>query len=147
MFCHPISRIGLYESFSVTNLMGKPPLGQKVQPNPSKPRKGMRKVSAKKAAYRSSSEGKAAAEYIGLVKQLPCAVCGAAGPSDAHHPIMDRFSTARVSDFDVIPLCINHHRYPYPHAIHSGKEVWRERYGNDYDYIEQTRKLVGDLFD
>ena len=125
--------------------MGKPPLGLK-QPKTSKPRKGMRKVSAKKAAYRASSEGKAAMEYIGLVKQLPCAVCGAAGPSDAHHVFHGRYGTRRASDFDVIPLCKRHHQ-DGPEAIHNIKETWAARHGPDYSYIEQTRKLVGDLFD
>ena len=129
----------------MTDFANRGALGLK-QPNPSKPRKGMRKVSSKKAAYRASSEGKAAREYMGLVKQLPCAVCSAAGPSDAHHVFHGRYGTRKASDFDIIPLCKRHHQ-DGPDAIHNIKETWAARHGPDYGYIEQTRKLVGDLFD
>ncbi len=104
----------------------------------------MRKVSKAKAAYRASDEGKAARRYMWLVKQLPCAVCGAAGPSDAHHVIHDRYGSRKSSDFDVVPLCKLHHQNG-PDAIHNGKQSWREKYGPDHGLIEQTRKLVRDM--
>ena len=104
----------------------------------------MRQVSAKRRAYRASDEGKDALEYMGKVKQLPCCICGAPGPCEAHHPIHDRFGTRKSSDFDVIPLCPIHHRIGEC-AIHNGKERWRERYGNDYDFVEITRKKVGEM--
>ena len=52
----------------------------------------------------ASQEGKAALEYMGKVKRLPCCACGAPGPSDAHHPIHDRFGSRKSGDFEVIPL-------------------------------------------
>ena len=103
--------------------------------------KHMKQVSDKKRAYRASDEGKEATAYMSKVKQLPCAVCGADGPSDAHHVIHDRFGSRKSSDFDVIPLCKRHHQ-DGPAAIHNGKETWRQKYGSDYDYIDQTRKAV-----
>lgn len=75
------------------------------------------------------------------VKMLPCCICGLAGPSDAHHPIHDRYSSAKRSGFDVIPLCKLHHQ-DGPEAIHNGKETWRKKHGADYEYIEETRKKV-----
>ena len=104
--------------------------------------KPMRKVSAKRAAYRASDEGQEALAYMGKVKALPCCVCGAPPPSIAHHCIHGRYGTRKASDFDVIPLCSAHHDYPQPDAIHSGKENWACKYGPDYTYIEQTRRLV-----
>ena len=104
------------------NLTGKPP-SQKPQKCP---------LSA--AAHRA---------YVGEVKQLPCAVCGAPGPSDAHHVICGRYGTSRPCDCQVIPLCKKHHQHG-PDAIHNGKASWVEKYGNDYDYLEQTRAAVED---
>lgn len=107
-------------------------------------RKPMKAKSAKKVAYERSDEGKAARQYVGLVKQLGCAVCGAPGPSDAHHVIHDRYGSRKSSDFDVIPLCKFHHQ-DGPEAIHNGKESWREKHGPDHGLIEVTRKRVGEL--
>lgn len=103
----------------------------------------MRKRSKKREAYRSSAEGKAAMAYMGKVKQLPCCVCGAPPPSDAHHVIHDRFGTRKSSDFDVIALCKKHHQ-DGPDAIHNGKETWRAKYGPDHGYIEATKRAVRD---
>lgn len=115
--------------------------GLKRTPFSAKP-KPIKPVSDKKRKHRASDEGKEALAYMGKVKQLPCAVCGAHGPSDVHHVFHDRFGSRRSSDFDVIPLCKRHHQ-DGPDAIHNGKETWRKKYGNDYDYIEQTRKALG----
>lgn len=104
----------------------------------SKP-KPMKAKSAKKAAYRASEEGKAALQYMGLVKQLPCCVCGAAAPSSAHHCISD--NTIR-DDLKTIPLCYSCHQGP--DGIHAAKRTWESANGKDYDYIEQTRRLVGE---
>ena len=103
--------------------------------------KPMRKVSLKKATRRASKEGQEALAYMQAVKQLPCAVCGSAPPSDAHHVICDRYSTAKASDWDVIPLCKAHHQ-DGPEAIHNGKASWRAKHGPDHGYIETTASLV-----
>ena len=116
------------------------PIYQKGSAKP-KTRKGMRKVSAKKAAYKASKEGQAGSEYMAKVKRLPCCVCSAPPPSDAHHVIHDRYGTRKADDFSVIPLCKNCHQVG-PLAIHNGKQSWRERNGPDHGFIEQTRKLV-----
>ena len=118
-----------------------------------KPSKPMRKVSKKKATYRASKEGREDLAYMGEVKKLPCVVCGAPGPSDAHHcqdkppkdmgwiyeqmPAAGRKSGAR----DTIPLCKWDHQ-DGPEAYHRGKKSWRAKHGNDYDYIKQTREAV-----
>jgi hypothetical protein len=107
-----------------------------------KSRKPMNRVSEKRRKHRASQGGQEALAYMGKVKQLPCCVCGAPAPSDAHHPICDRWSARRVEDFDVIPLCQHCHRYPFKDAIHTNKREWVERNGPDYLYIEQTRKLI-----
>lgn len=107
----------------------------------SKPKR-IKQVSDKKRKYRASKEGQEALVYMGKVKQLPCAVCGAPAPSEVHHVIHGRYGSAKASDFDTIPLCSSCHRTG-PDAIHRGKESWRKKFGNDYDYIKQTQKAVG----
>lgn len=105
------------------------------------PRKPMRKVSKKRAAYRASDEGQAAWAYMGEVKRLPCCICGAPPPSDAHHCFHGRYGGRKSSDFDVVPLCKRHHQ-DGPEAIHNAKERWAAKHGPDYGYIEQTRRMV-----
>lgn len=101
----------------------------------------IRQVSKKRKAHRSSKDGKAGLEHMRQVKMLPCIICGAAPPSDAHHCICDRYGTSKVSDFETIPLCKNHHQVG-PDAIHNGKKSWVEKYGPDHSYLEQVRQLL-----
>ena len=106
--------------------------------------KPMRKVSKKRAAHRASKDGQAGLAYMGAVKQLPCCICGAPPPSDAHHTICGRYGSRKTSDFDTIPLCKEHHQ-DGPDAIHNGKSSWVEKYGPDTNYIESTKRLVEKL--
>ncbi len=138
----------------MTRIATKGPLGQK-QPKPAKaPRKGMRRVSRKKAAQRASPEGKADLEYMGYVKQLPCRICGITDNVDAHHcqdkppadephayeqlPAAGRKSGAR----DTIPLCHWDCHQEGPLAYHQNKRAWAERNGPDYGFIPSTRAAV-----
>lgn len=97
-----------------------------------------------KAPKLTSSEKRAGQLYMRRVKRLPCVICGRSGPSDVHHVIHGRFSTARAGDFDTIPLCVEHHRHPYPDAIHSGKASWEEKHGPDFGYIPLVRAALND---
>lgn len=105
-------------------------------------RKPMKRVSDKRKAFRASNEGQEALAYMAAVKRLPCAVCGAPGPSIAHHCFHGRYGSRKASDFDVIPLCSEHHDYPHPEAIHSGKERWAAKHGPDYGFIRATRERL-----
>lgn len=123
----------------VANTRG--PLGLKAD-KPTKPRKPMRKVSPKKAAYRRSEVGQEGLEHMAKVKRLPCVICHRPGPSDVHHVICGRFGTQRATSFQVIPLCPECHRYPHPFAIHSGKASWIERNGPDYEYLPVVADML-----
>lgn len=105
----------------------------------------LRPVSAKRKAKRASADGQSALRYMQVVKQLPCAVCGAPPPSDAHHVIHDRYGSAKASDWDVIALCKRHHQ-DGPDAIHNGKRTWQERHGPDHGYIQSTADAVEKIF-
>ena len=76
------------------------------------------------------------AKYMGLVKLLPCAVCGRGGPSDAHHCINGRYGQRRRDDFFTIPLCKLHHQGA--EGIHKAQSRWESRFGPDTDYLQWT---------
>mgnify|MGYP003665603606 CR=1 FL=1 len=99
--------------------------------------------SKKRAAKYKGPAGRAALDYMGAVKRLPCVVCGVS-PCDAHHCFHDRYSTAKGDDLDTIPLCKWCHQ-DGPEAIHRIKRTWAEKYGPDHSYIEQTRRNVAAL--
>ena len=99
--------------------------GRPVTPKPPKPERGT----------------KAAKAHIAAVKAMPCAVCGAPPPSDAHHCFHDRYGSRRASDFEVIPLCKAHHQ-DGPLAIHNAKAAWRAAYGPDYRYLPRVWRMI-----
>lgn len=85
----------------------------------------------------------AAKAHLERVKGMPCVICGAAPPSDAHHVISGRFGSAKSSDFDTIPLCKAHHQHG-PEAIHQNKSAWEARHGPDTDYLPRVKQMLGD---
>ncbi len=103
----------------MTDLFGRGPMGQK-EPPPVQDR-----------------------ERLGKVKQMPCVVCGAPPPSDAHHCIHGRYSGKRAGDDKTIPLCKPHHQWG-PDAIHNGKASWAEKFGEDFSYLERIDAALED---
>lgn len=55
-------------------------------------------------------------KHILRVKELPCGVCGANGPSDAHHIIQHK-------QYLCIPLCKDCHQGSF-NGIHGQKRIW-----------------------
>jgi hypothetical protein len=76
----------------------------------------------------------AAKAHLARVKSLPCVICGAPPPSDAHLVISGRFGSIKASDFNTIPLCKAHHQHG-PEAIHQDKAGWEAKHGLDADYL------------
>ena len=101
----------------------------------------MKPVSAKRKAYRASAEGQAGLEHMARVKMLPCVICNAPPPNDAHHCYHDRYGTAKESDFDTIPLCKWCHQ-DGPLSVHRAKATWREMHGPDYSYLDRVKELL-----
>ena len=82
-------------------------------------------------------------QHLLSVKSLPCCICGAPPPSDAHHCIVGRFSQKKAPHRETIPLCKRHHQHG-PEAIHQNKRLWVELHGPDTDYINETiNKIYG----
>ncbi|WP_411975968.1 hypothetical protein [Sulfitobacter faviae] len=114
----------------------------------------MRRVSKKRAARRASKQGQADLAYMGLVKQLPCCICGSPPPNDAHHcrsqpsagepHAYEQLPAAgrRSGDRDTIPLCHWDCHQEGPESYHRAKRSWEARNGPDYSYIPSTRAAV-----
>lgn len=109
----------------MSNLANRPPLGLKAD------------------------KTKRNAKHLDKIREMPCCVCKKFGevqysPTTAHHPIHDRFSMAKASDLDAIPLCEGHHQGLWDKsklAIHDSKKAWREKYGADWSYIVQDTAI------
>ena len=54
--------------------------------------------------------------HLAAVKEMPCGVCGASGPSDAHH-------IDQGQQFLCIPLCKDCHQGSH-NGIHGRKAIW-----------------------
>lgn len=71
--------------------------------------------------------------HMGKVKSLPCAVCDAPAPSEAHH-------IEQGLHFTCIPLCERCHRGS--HGWHGTKALWRVRKMTEMKALNETiRKL------
>lgn len=112
------------------------PLGLKAEKTAKKPRKAMRKRSAKREAYLSSPERKEGLAHMGRVAQLPCLVCGAR-PVEVHHLPDPR------SDMRVIPLCPAHHRREFgPGAYHYSKRVFHDAHGTADELLARVDEML-----
>ena len=54
--------------------------------------------------------------HLSVVKEMPCGVCGASGPSDAHH-------IEQGKQFLCIPLCKDCHQGAH-NGIHGQRRIW-----------------------
>ena len=104
------------------NLSNRPPLGLK-QPRPKKDK-----------------------AHLARVATLRCCICEAFGGPQisrtyVHHCIHDRYSQAKASDRETIPLCYDHHQGK--RGIHTDKSSWRQEYGADHEYIAATLDKLG----
>lgn len=73
-------------------------------------------------------------EHVSRVKELPCIVCGAPGPSEAHEPVQGLW-------FCVIALCADCHRGSV-NGWHGQKVMWRIRKWDELDALNATLQQV-----
>lgn len=72
-------------------------------------------------------------DYLGRIKELPCGVCEASAPSEAHH-------IEQGKTYLCIPLCKSCHTGKL--GWHGEKVAWRIRKLNEFDVLNETiRKL------
>ena len=73
--------------------------------------------------------------HLALVKELPCSVCDAPAPSEAHHVKQHR-------QYTCIALCYECHR-GY-NGIHGTKAFWRIRKMDELDALDVTIRRLFD---
>ncbi len=79
---------------------------------------------------------KAERQHIERIKSMPCAVCSASGPSEAHEPEQGLW-------FLSIPLCADCHRNPFL-GIHGERRMWAIHKHTELTALNETlRALLG----
>jgi hypothetical protein len=68
--------------------------------------------------------------HLAAVKEMPCGVCGAAGPSDAHH-------IEQGLQFTCIPLCKDCHTGSH-NGIHGRKAIWNVTKKTEMSVLNDT---------
>jgi hypothetical protein len=61
--------------------------------------------------------------HLERIKGMPCAVCAAPGPSDAHHIRQGQGLSQRAPHWLAVPLCKACHQGP--DGIHGSKNLWK----------------------
>jgi hypothetical protein len=72
-------------------------------------------------------------EHLRRVKELPCSLCGAPGPSEAHH-------MAQGLQYTCIALCADCHRGPS--GWHGTKALWRVRKMGELEALNETLRQL-----
>ncbi len=74
--------------------------------------------------------------YMHRVKELPCGVCRAPGPSEAHHVRTGQGMSQRAGNYCTIPLCIPCHRGP--NGLHGDRALWKIHKLSEMDVLDDT---------
>lgn len=69
---------------------------------------------------------------------MPCGVCGASAPSDAHHILEN---SRRIGHFAVIPLCKSCHQDNH-NGIHGRKAMWKVMRKTELQVLAETIKGI-----
>lgn len=72
--------------------------------------------------------------HILRIKNMPCGVCDASEPSDAHHILEN---SRRISHFAVIPLCKSCHQDNH-NGIHGRKAMWKVMRKTELQVLAET---------
>lgn len=70
--------------------------------------------------------------HLALVKELPCSVCDAPGPSEAHH-------VKQGLQYTCVALCVDCHRGPVL-GWHGQKRMWAIKKMDEFDALNVTLK-------
>jgi len=73
-------------------------------------------------------------EYVGMVKELPCSVCDAPGPSDAHHVKQHR-------QYTVVALCKDCHQGSVM-GFHGQRRMWKLKKMEEIDALNITVQRI-----
>lgn len=74
-------------------------------------------------------------QHMARIKEMPCVVCDAPGPSEAHEPEQGLYHL-------VIPLCPDCHRGSF-NGLHGQRRIWKAKKMTELDAMNETiRRLV-----
>lgn len=73
-------------------------------------------------------------EYLSMVKSLSCGVCGASGPSEAHH-------IEQHKQYLCIPLCADCHRGGF-NGLHGQRRIWNVMKKTELSVLNDTIKRI-----
>jgi hypothetical protein len=75
------------------------------------------------------------------VAELGCIICGS--PAELHHPRTGQGMGQRASNFDVIPLCFQHHRGgKHGVAYHSGRKAFEANFGTEEQLLQKVKQRL-----
>ena len=74
--------------------------------------------------------------HLGRVKELPCSLCDAPGPSEAHH-------IEQGLQYTAVALCVECHRGPTM-GLHGQRRMWAIKKMTELDALDVT---IGRLLD
>lgn len=71
------------------------------------------------------------------IKEMDCSLCGASGPSDAHHILEGRCPGRKSPDMLAIPLCKDCHQGSR-NGIHGQRIMWNVIKKSELDCLAET---------
>ena len=74
--------------------------------------------------------------YLARIKELPCSVCDAPGPSEAHH-------IKQGQQFTAVALCVDCHRGPVM-GLHGQRRAWAIRKIDELAALNITLERLAD---
>ncbi|TKI06394.1 Ref family recombination enhancement nuclease [Martelella alba] len=85
--------------------------------------------------------------HMARVADMGCIVCknvfNVHSLAEIHHLRTGQGAGQRASNYQVIPLCPQHHRLGgYGVAIHAGQKEWERRYGTELELLAQVEQLL-----
>lgn len=72
--------------------------------------------------------------HLSRIKEMPCGVCGAAGPSDAHH-------IEQHMQYLCIPLCKDCHQGNH-NGIHGRRHIWQVMRKDEMSVLNDTIRQI-----
>tara|TARA_R100000315_G_scaffold61565_1_gene40370 strand:+ start:487 stop:798 length:312 start_codon:yes stop_codon:yes gene_type:complete len=92
-----------------------------------------------------SSRNKSEKIHMEKISRLGCLICRKQGrmfvPAELHH-IRDMTGMGtRSSHFEVIPLCVNHHRIG-PKSFHENSKGFSKKWGTQRELLKETLDLL-----
>ena len=84
--------------------------------------------------------------HMNKVASLGCIACQVIGyedtPCELHHIRTDSGTAQRASHYEVIPLCMRHHRHD-KNAIHRSKVNFEADFGTEKHLLDMVNDLLG----